>query len=654
MAAFKPVKEVTEGGSFKPVREVSQPTSAITGRQGRDPFEQTSEALGKYKQAAATGVRYGVPIAAGLATGGMGFAAQAGLGGLAAFGAELTASQIERAGEDPELDALWQDIKAGGAAGALDVAGTTATHGLGKLLVKGAGRFLIKSRAIPKEVELAQAVLATPANKKEATKWWKWTGKDPFSLSLHQLNPEEQGLVYHLEAIARSGSGAGRFAKFDERNVKHVQAVLEDYIGQRAQQSTGPEFASFINRILGETNKPGELFKPVLAYRTHLYEKYKEALSGVSGAAINGSSLRKVIRQTKDPRMVDVYRELRAMDLLPALKKASDWEKLDVLKVDEAIHQMNGMQEAGKSSELFNKRLHYMRQQLRQPYDEFLETQPGLQKYKDAANKFYGKEQDLLNNATIKTIRHTLIEKPSTVIHIVKPTKGDPAASYDALMRLKNGLKFSAESPKTPGTSISGMGMKEASKEWENNVLRPLRFEFVLGATDNNGIFQPKKILQRIKKIESAGVPQYLNEIWGSPKQVKQIKELFRAMDYTQTATTGKSIFVQMKTAAAVTAGGAGVWALFAGDSPKQAATGIGGAAVIMMSPAILAKTLANPRLCRALYDGYSEKRIFTGIGAKMSLALRKMSQMKAASEIDHEWYRFRPMEPEGGQQDEL
>jgi hypothetical protein len=71
------------------------------------------------------------------------------------------------------------------------------------------------------------------------------------------------------------------------------------------------------------------------------------------------------------------------------------------------------------------------------------------------------------------------------------------------------------------------------------------------------------------------------------------------------------------------------------------------------MSPAILAKAMTNPRLTRALYDGFSDQRIFTGVPAKLSLALRKCAQTKAATEINEDvkkpdgnmWYRFRPVE---------
>lgn len=657
MATFKPVKEVDapqEG--FNPVREVPG-VSTVTGERAPDKFEQTKSALNKYKQAAATGVRYGVPVAAGTLTGGMSFGAQAAIGGLTAAGAEISARQLERLGTDPEFDDLWKDIQSGGIAGAADVAGTLAMKGFSKGILKTARGLMFRKRAIPPEVEMAQAVLGTKAGAAQAKKWWKWTGEDPFSLSLHQMNPDEKGFIYHLEAVARSGVGAGKFKKFDERNVRHVQEVLSSYIQKRATQSTGPGFAGFVNRVLGKTNKPGELFKPVLAYRTHLYEQYKDALGDLShkmqmsnSPGLDVSDLRSVIKGTKDQRMRDVYQDLRMANLLPPLNDTKAWKNVDVLNVDEAIHQMNGLYNGAKTAdaELFNRRLNYMSRHLRDPYDKFLKDKPGLKTYKDAANKFYGKEQDMLHNTVITSIRKQLIDKPSTVIDLIKPTIGKPGASYDTLMRMKEALKFSAETPGTPEKAISGMGIKAAQQEWENGVLRPLRFEFVAGSTDNQGIFQAGKILKKFERIENSGMPQLLNEVWGGPRQVTRIKELLKTMDYIQNTTTGNSIWLQLKTMAAMSAGGMGVWSFMANDNPKQAVGGIAGAAMILMSPNALAKVMANPRMTRALYEGFSEKRVFTGIGPKLSLALRKIGQMKAATEVaDNQFYRFRPVAPE-------
>lgn len=668
MATFKPVKEVTDqttpahGETFTPVREFTPgPQSAITGQPmqtGEERMAQTQAAYNKYRQWAATGVRYGVPVGAGVLTGGMGFATGTAIGGAASGLSELTARQIERAGTDPEMGSLWKDIKAGGVAAATDVAVSTAMHGVGKGVLAAARRFVLP-RAIPREVELAQAVLATKTKNDPAKRWYRWKGNEPFSLSPWQLNSEEKGLVYHLEAVARSGAGAGRFARFDDRNVRHAQEVILDYVEQRATEATGPEFGQFVNRILGQTNKPGELFKPVEAYRSWLYDKYKMAMESIPNAGafkIDGSALHKMFKSTKDSRVLDMYSDLTDAGILPGLKDANAWKELDVMDVDEAIMQMNSFWQDGKGGEKWNKKLKFIQAQLREPYDQFIRQNPSLKSYRDAANKFYGAEQDNLHREIIKTVRNKLIDNPSTVVDMLNPTIGKPGQTYDNLMHMKKALFFAAEAPETPGKALAGMGKGAAMDMWEKSVLRPLRFHFIAGATDpKTGILNADKVLKRFERIEAKGVPQLLNELWGDAEQVKRIKDLFTAMDYAQTTTTGKSVWIQLKTMAALSSGGAGVWSMFSSDNPSTAGAGIGGAAIILMSPASLAKAMTNPRLTRALYDGFTEQRIFTGIGAKMSLALRKIAQQKAVSEImgdvkkadGNMWYRFQPVEEE-------
>jgi hypothetical protein len=665
MATFKPVKEVddqmaTSHETFTPVKEYAPgPTSALTGEPipTEDERAQLHEAaLSKYKQGIATGVRYGGPVAGGMLLGGAPMAAEVLGGGLITAGSEITARQIERAGTDPEMNSLWADIKAGGIAGAIDAGVSTLMHGVGRGVLNLARRFVLP-RNIPREVELAQAVLATPSKNQAAKQWYRWKGNDPFSLSAYQLNPDEQGLVYHLESVARSGFGAGRFKKFDERNTSHAQAAILDYVQQRAQQATGPEFGAFVNRILGETNKPGELFKPVEAYRSWLYDRYKKAMATIPDAAatkIDGSGLRKIFLDTKDSRLLEGYSDLIDSGVLPPLKDEEAWQSLDVMDVDEAIHQMNGWWEKGKQNEKWNNKVKFVQRQLREPYDNFINKHPQLRSYREAANKFYGSEQDTLHREIIKTIRANMIDNPSTVLDMINPTSGKPGKSYDTLMHLKRSIFFSGATPETPGKGIAGMGTGAAKEMYEKSILRPLRFEFLAGSTDaQTGIMDANKVLSRIKRIEDKGVPELLDEIWGNREQVKRIKDLFTAMAYQQGKAPGKSVWIQLKTMAAVTAGGGGIWAFASGDNPTRAATGIGGAAIILMSPAILAKAMTNPRLTRALYDGFSDQRIFTGVPAKLSLALRKCAQTKAATEINEDvkkpdgnmWYRFRPVE---------
>lgn len=668
MPAFKPQGELKEY-TFKPKGDLQEfnpnqqtapiarsgEMSAITGQA----VPSAEEKIQAGKAVAAAGVRYGVPVAAGLATGGWSIPAQIGVGAAASGASEFTARQIENIGTDPTLDSLWQDIKAGGIAGGIDAGVSTVLHGLGKGILWGAKKLLLPKTISP-EVESAMGVLATPSKAEPARKWYKWKGGEPFSLSPHQLNPEEKGFIYHIESIARTGSGAGKFRKFDERNLKHIQAALDDYLVKRANQQSAPEFGAMINRILGKTNQPGELFKPVEAYKSYLYGEYKNELANFADTKIDGSDMLNFFKTSKDVEMNNIYRKLADSQLLPKnLKDVEVWSKLDVQDADEAIKQINSFWKPGKENELWNNNLKRMKMTLSKPYEEFVNGQPGLKQYRDTANKFYGQAQDAMRSTTIKTVRDKLMQqKPSTISALFNPTKGNAAATYDNLMGLKKSLYFSADTPGVISQKISGIGRHEAEKLWERDVLRPLRFDFIAGLTDNNGVFNADKALKRFAKIENDGAPQLLEELFGSKKQVDEVKKLFSAMQHVQNTRPEGSIFIKMKTYAAFAATGAGVWSYVTSDDPKRIAAGLAGSAAVLVGPSVLAKTLTNPRLTRALYEGVTDQRIFTGWSPKLSLALRKMGQQKAASEIAKDlpsgdaaqFYSFAPVEQENNE----
>jgi len=123
---------------------------------GRHPTPEESAAANQ--QFATGAVRYGVPIAAGIATGGASAIPQLVIQALAAGGSEIAARRMERTEEDPELDTMMSDLKAGGVTGLLDVGINLATRGIGAGF-RRIGRKIFIPSEIPLEVQIAQETL---------------------------------------------------------------------------------------------------------------------------------------------------------------------------------------------------------------------------------------------------------------------------------------------------------------------------------------------------------------------------------------------------------------------------------------------------------------------------------------------------------------
>lgn len=706
-----------KGGPTPTASEIMPPaTPTIKG-------ERTPQT--EHERAGANIIRYGVPVGVGLVTGGAPFLSQLFAGGMSTALSEITARQLERASTDPDLDTMWNDAKAAGTAGGIDVGVSLLSHGMGKAITSLAGKFLLP-RNLPPDVELAQTVLG---RMKEGAanltrKWWQFKGKnDPFSLTLGQLNNEERGFVTWLEGIARGGTGKGIMSRFDARNVENVSEALTKYFEARTAQMTGPEFGVFMNRVLGTVDNAGEAFKPVEAFKAFLYKRFDDALETVADATIDGSALRKFIIDSSDPDLIKVYGQLRATSLLPELhgiesktirktsttisktaeKRGTDivdktkknllkpesepkrtftstestaqgfgetttqttriheiladirktkeevdqaWKNLPVQDAEKSLRLINSFY--SNTDEAFNKRIKHMRKFLSDPFDRFVESRPELRDTLMAAKSYFGAKENALYNSTITALRRTIEKKPSGVASLLDITKGNPAVKYDTLMKVKRGLYFSAATP-------SAEAIREpVEKLWEDSVLKPLRFRVMDAASDQFGRLDPNKFMRSIEKVEKEA-PEALSELWGSPAQVQHIKELASTYQTLLNTVPEKSIFIQLKTAAAVGTVGAAAGAGFSyvsGDNPTTGAA-IGGALTILISPIVLAKALSNPTLTRALTDGLSDSTRAGGITPTLAMTFRKMAEMKAASMTFREapsqdvmmFYNFAPQE---------
>jgi hypothetical protein len=650
---FTPVEVADDKGNWKPLPEGFEATGGPqpTAAEIMPPATPTikGERTPTVEEGQAGIVRYGVPVAMGVMTGGASLPVQLAAGALSTGFSELTARQLERASTDPTLDEIWNDIKGSATASGLDVGLTLTTQGMGKGLL-ALGRKLALPRAIPKAAELAQTVLgrASDTAKNVLKSWTKFKGSnDPFSLTLGQLNNEERGFVTWLEGIARGGTGRGIMTKFDARNVEHVSEALSKYFDARTAQMTGPEFGAFIQKTLGTVDNPGEAFKPVEAFKTFLYKRFDDSLEQFSDSTIDGSALRKFLSEAKDPDMLKVYRQAATIDLLPkTLQNEAAWKAIPVQDAEKAIRQINSF--FSTTDEPLNKRLKYMRKFISEPFDDFVDSQPVLKDSLYAAKTYFGAKERALYNTTITAMRRAIDKKPSGIAALLDISKGNAAVKYDQLMKLKHGLYFSAAAP-----SAESIG-KPIEKLWEDSVLKPLRFRMVDAASDQYGKLDPNKFMKQIEKIE-AEAPEALNELWSSPAQVNHIKELASTYQTLINTVPEKSIFIQLKTAAAVGTVGAATGAGFSyvtGDNPTAGAA-IGGALTILISPIVLAKVLTNSKLTRALTDGLSESYRAGGITPTLAMTFRKMAEMKAASTTFREapsqdammFYNFSPVE---------
>jgi hypothetical protein len=359
-------------------------------------------------------------------------------------------------------------------------------------------------------------------------------------------------------------------------------------------------------------------------------------------------------RTTETERVIDVLNDPRPskedVDLAWQNIPAQAAEKIPRLISDSRV----AMDEA------WNKQLGHVHKLAREPFNKFLADKPELLELEATARSYFGQKQKALYTATITGLRNALAEKASGVAATFDPLKGNAGEKYDQLLQVKNALYFSAATPKDVGESaikqsLTGLSRPEAVKMYEDSIIRPLRFRFVDSATDSFGRIDPGKLIKNIEQIE-AEAPEMLTELWGSKTQVKYIKEfaLTHQAMLNNKMNPKSSIFIQLKTAAAVGGVAGGMWGFVNGDNPAvSSAAGAGlGAATILLSPIVLAKALANPSMTRALTDGLQTSASRGGISASLAMTLRKMGEMKVASSLFREnpsqdtmqFYNFAPI----------
>lgn len=588
----------------------AQPSAEYRSQQGKDVVAGVA--------------RYGGPIAGGLLFPAS-ITAQAGTTAIS----EFTARQIERAGSDPELQSIWADLQAGGLAGGVDLGFSLLFKGIGAG-VRKLGQRLFLPKELPPAIEMAQETLSGASRTKTKTallsRWQKWIGggkSRPFSLTFGQLNAEEQGFISWLEGVSRSSlGGRGMMQRFDLRNEKVVTKLFDDYTAMRMTQMTDPEIGVFVERVLG-SKSPGEAFKPVEAFRKYLYKQFDDGLARTS-TTIDGTKLRDFIVDRQDELVSKTYRGLRAEGVLPNLTDDTAWSTLSAADVDKTIRGINSGWRDGADTD--NKILSYMRRRIEPEFEELVNSVPGLNDIWQTAKKYKALENENFQNKLILSLRKKLTDTPSAVANMLDAATGDPATTYDKLMRVKDTLYFSAAAPSSPEIPGGGLGTRAVEKMWDKSIIRPLRYRFISHALDD-GILNPTKLLNQIEKIEST-TPELLTELFGGSSQIEYIKRLANTLNIVNQKGE-RNIFIQLKQAGAIgtvgAAAGAGV-AAYTDDNPAIGA--VKGATFVLVSPIALSYVLNRPTLVRMLTDGLEA-------GPKshvLAVALRKIGGQKLAS----------------------
>lgn len=329
--------ESEEGFQRRRATDPSREVSTVTGAVVPTPEEKIQAG----RDMAATAVRYIPPVAAGIVNPSLAIPTLIGQAAIAG-GSEFAARRIERAESDPELDTLWNDLKAGGATGVLDLGVNLAFKGMGKAIRRVGEKFLIPSET-PLDIRITQEVLGELPGEpiKVQGKLRRFVdfvtrnnAKRPFSLTFGKINAEEQRFITWLEGIARSGIGSrGVMTKFYARNERALENLIKDYVVKRSKETTAPEFVRFAKRIIGDLKQPrtdvGEMFLPVEAYRKYLYTQFESALVE-SGAVVDGTTLRRFIRSneaTEEGLTRKVYNAMRSEGLVPPLEAPSSIQR---------------------------------------------------------------------------------------------------------------------------------------------------------------------------------------------------------------------------------------------------------------------------------------------------------------------------------------
>jgi len=544
--------------------------------------------------------RYGFSIGGGLLLGPLGAGASVAIraalvGGEAAFSA--LGEYLARGEEDPEATEA-ERIAEGAKAGAIDI----ATLGLFKPL-KAVSKRVGKMLGVPKTIGAAekttQRLLAEAAPEGRGILKSK-----PFSISFGRLNKEAQNFVVWLESIARSSIGGRKIMQaFDDRNEKALSDLFGTFMDQRARETSGKEFGDFTKKLLGAWPDEGELFEPVMAWKSFLWTQAEESIKR-SGSTVDATSLLSHFRgRSGDIKIKKILTRLKGLNLLPQMKgegAEAAWKNLDAWNARKLVREMGDL--ITDTDPAFDKVVKFARGKL----DGILEKSlPAEAKKLYKGVKKYQKEviSDVFYNDTIKNLRKTLRNKPSTILQNLPWQDG----RLDTLLSFKEALYKSAAAPSTSGVKI-------IADNYEDVVLKPIRHAIVSPAIDRQTkMLIPDKLIGNLDRLRKHG-DEYLNEVWGEDNW-RRLYDLATAIK-TNALSYGDSVFIQLAQAGAI------------GATIQRSTKG---AFTILLGPYLLSKVLSKPTLVRALTDG-----ITAGPKSRaMMKEMRKIVNVQASAETD-------------------
>lgn len=311
-----------------------------------------------------------------------------------------------------------------------------------------------------------------------------------------------------------------------------------------------------------------------------------------------------------------------------------EWANLPAADVDKVIKAINAHWKDGDDAR--NRVLNYMRQRIEDPFQRFLRQNGNLKSLHDAADDFFKKKMNYMHHAAINAFRRTLAQNPSKVMSLIGGGTTSPNAKvvYDRLIALKKALQFSAETPRvgqalTKAVSKEGLpaGKEAMQKMYDEALLKPLRYRMIVNSVDRaTGNFNPDNFLGMLQK--NADVPEFFEEVFGSPKAVDEIERLMTTLSVLTKKTPEKNIFIQLAQAGAIGGAiGGGLEAVFSDDVSLRG-TAAGAGTAILLGPYALSKMLTNPTAIRSFTDGL-EAGARSG---RFAMALRKIVEMKVAS----------------------
>lgn len=578
-------------------------TGSFEGYEGANPLPS-----GGYKVTGADLMRYGPPVAAGVAGGlisggpGVPLATRAAtLAGEATvdFLSEYFARGME--GEEQE-----SRIKGGLTAAGLGLGMFATFKGIGMGTRKIAKKVMMPKN-VPNEAVITQEILSRYGTKKGSVSFGR------FGLGKNAQETEET-LIYYLESIARSGyGGAGRMSRMDIFNQKEVLKGYQDFLQKHVEGEFAPvNFGQFMKSVLGEKGASyGSWFDPYMAIKKAQYDVLDERLAMMNGQVfVDGRAVREEAIRMGEEKLLN-------MKELPPIKgKGSEgWETLSPQQANALKENINSYHGTDES---YNRLLSKINKEIRNPLEATLQKadKEAYNAYK-AANATWSELQSQLEATTINTIRKKIESEPSTILHYLT-SEGSP---YDKLQRMKALVRRSQEL----GAESAGIGFSESVYQdyFEKHILRPIKFEtirpsLVVDRTTGQVVdFDSRTLIKSLEnQLQYTGAEgqNFLDEVWGSRETWRELYKFAAADEFLKRAY-GESIFIKLAQAGAL--GGA-----FLGKLGKTTSA-------VLLAPYFLSHIFSSPKLVRMITENAK-------MGWKMgtsSRATRKLIQMRLAAE---------------------